>query len=146
MTLSFRHLEVSPADPVEDWGFEGILTAVERGDIRDWRRIAAAVIAHPWGRVADEVAEVAGSVENPAMTIMLDRVLATARTSREARERAEVARRMLAAVSASGLSRKDFAARMGTSGSRWSTYLTGRVTPSAALLVRAEGIARDVGG
>lgn len=125
---------------------EVMLDALKPAHIRDWRRIAAAVIAHPWGRVADEVAAVAGAVENPAMTIMLDRVLAAARASREARERAEVARRMQAAVSASGLSRKDFAARMGTSASRLSTYLTGRVTPSAALLVRAEGIARDVGG
>lgn len=36
----------------------------------------------------------------------------------------------------SGLSRAEFASRIGTSSSRLSTYATGRVTPSAALLVR----------
>jgi transcriptional regulator with XRE-family HTH domain len=38
--------------------------------------------------------------------------------------------------SESRLSRAEFASRIGTSPSRLSTYVTGKVTPSAALLVR----------
>jgi transcriptional regulator with XRE-family HTH domain len=40
------------------------------------------------------------------------------------------------AVARSGLSKAQFAARIGTSPSRLSTYLNGKVTPSAALMVR----------
>jgi transcriptional regulator with XRE-family HTH domain len=39
-------------------------------------------------------------------------------------------------MAASGLSRAEFAARIGTSPSRLSTYATGKVVPSAAMLVR----------
>lgn len=39
-------------------------------------------------------------------------------------------------VRASGLSRAEFASRIGISASRLSTYVTGKVTPSAALLLR----------
>jgi transcriptional regulator with XRE-family HTH domain len=46
--------------------------------------------------------------------------------------RAEVRR----LVDESGLTRADFASRIGTSASRLSTYVNGKVTPSAALLLR----------
>ena len=39
-------------------------------------------------------------------------------------------------IAASSLSRREFAARIGTSASRLSTYANGKVTPSAALMVR----------
>jgi len=39
-------------------------------------------------------------------------------------------------VDESGLTRADFASRIGTSTSRLSTYVNGKVTPSASLLVR----------
>lgn len=41
----------------------------------------------------------------------------------------------------SGLSRAEFASRVGTSASRLSTYVSGRVTPSAALLLRMRRVA-----
>jgi len=46
----------------------------------------------------------------------------------------------------SGLSQRDFAARLGTSASRLSTYLNGKVTPGADLLIRAERIGEDESG
>jgi hypothetical protein len=55
--LKFRNLNVSPDDPVESWPFEGILTAVERGTLPDWRRLAAAIKSDPWGPVARQVSE-----------------------------------------------------------------------------------------
>jgi len=39
--LRFRNLDVSPEEPVEDWPFEGVVTAIERGALpigSDWRR------------------------------------------------------------------------------------------------------------
>jgi hypothetical protein len=37
--LKFRNLDISPSDPVEQWGVEGILTAFERGSYNDWRKV-----------------------------------------------------------------------------------------------------------
>ena len=53
--LKFRNITASVDDPVETWPFEGILTAVERGTLPDWRRLAAAVRADILGtrRAAD---------------------------------------------------------------------------------------------
>jgi len=31
--MTFRNIDVSPDAPVEEWGFEGMLCALERGDI-----------------------------------------------------------------------------------------------------------------
>lgn len=45
---------------------------------------------------------------------------------------------LTAALAKSGLSQASFAAALGTSQPRLSTYITGRVMPSAALLVRAQ--------
>jgi transcriptional regulator with XRE-family HTH domain len=45
-------------------------------------------------------------------------------------------------VASSGLSKQDFAGRIGTSRSRLSTYLSGRVVPSATLMVRMRRAAR----
>lgn len=66
----------------------------------------------------------------------MERVIATARQETEGAERKAVATEVDRLVRASGLSRAEFASRIGTSASRLSTYATGKVTPSAALLVR----------
>ena len=44
-------------------------------------------------------------------------------------------------VDRSGLSQQDFADRIGTSRSRLSTYMSAKVVPSAALLVRMRRVA-----
>lgn len=48
--LRFRNIDASPDDPVESWPFEGILAAIERGTLPDWRRLAAAIAVAPGGR------------------------------------------------------------------------------------------------
>ena len=53
----------------------------------------------------------------------------------------EVTERLHAAVVTSGLSMRQFAHALGTSPSRFSSYRTGKVAPSAAFLLRAERIA-----
>lgn len=52
--LKFRNVSSSPEDPVETWPFEGILAAVERGTLPEWRRLASAIKADPWGPVASK--------------------------------------------------------------------------------------------
>jgi hypothetical protein len=54
---------------------------------------------------------------------------------------AAVAERMAAAVAATGLTQAQFAALLGTSQSRLSSYITGAVMPSARILVAAEHLA-----
>jgi transcriptional regulator with XRE-family HTH domain len=66
----------------------------------------------------------------------MGRAIAWAREAAEESEREAVAAEVSELVRASGLSRAEFASRIGTSASRLSTYTTGKVTPSAALLVR----------
>jgi transcriptional regulator with XRE-family HTH domain len=56
-------------------------------------------------------------------------------------ERAEVAAEVQALVARSGLSKQDFAERIGTSRSRLSTYMSGKVVPSATLMVRMRRVA-----
>jgi DNA-binding transcriptional regulator YiaG len=143
MTLSFRNLEVSPDDPVELWGFEGLLAAVDRGDLRDWRRIVAAVSEDPWGEVVQTLEQVVELAEDSGAAGALQAAVALLRDRRREDERREVAARLGRLVAESGLTRAEFARRLGTSGSRLSTYLTGQVVPSAALMVRAERVASN---
>lgn len=55
---------------------------------------------------------------------------------------ATVAGRMAAALASTGLSQRQFAALLGTSQARLSSYINGRVMPSAKLLVTAEHLAK----
>ena len=134
--LKFRNVTASPDDPVDTWPFEGILAAVERGTLPDWRRLAAVIRADPWGPVARQVLE-AIRLSHPYGTAeLLAGVVDRARELAADSEREDVAAEIRDLVGRSGLSRQDFAERMGTSRSRLSTYMSGKVVPSAALMVR----------
>ena len=130
--LSFRSLDASSDHALWRWPFEGVPAALERGALPDWRRLIAAIDADPWGTVAREVEE-AQELELPYGVAPL---LAEARARAAQAERLVVASEIRALVERSGLSRAAFAERIGTSVPRLSTYLSGKVTPSAALVVR----------
>jgi DNA-binding transcriptional regulator YiaG len=138
-TLTFRNVDLSPADPVSTWPVEAIQTALERGGLSDWRRLARAVMAQPWGPVSRRIEEVLGYSRPYGVADLMERVIDRARSEAEQAERAAVALEISRLVERSGLSRADFASRIGTSPSRLSTYATGKVTPSAALMVRMRG-------
>ena len=141
--LKFRNIDASPEDPVDTWPFEGVLAAVERGTLPDWRRLIAAVNADPWGPVAQQVLE-AVQLSHPYGTAeLLEGAVARARKLAADSEREQVASEIRELVTCSGLSKQDFAERIGTSRSRHSTYLSGKVTPSAALMVRIRRVARQ---
>lgn len=144
--LNFRNVDAAPHDPVETWPIEAIDAAVTRGGLSDWRRMIAAVRRDPWGPVARDIEQVL-EYERPYGTAeLLERAIAREREARQQTEQAEVARRLRAAVEASGLSQAAFAARLGTSPSRLSTYLSGKVVPAATVLVRAEALQHRLAG
>jgi DNA-binding transcriptional regulator YiaG len=134
--LAFRNVDASPEDPVSEWPLEAIQTALERGGLSHWRRLARAIRDQPWSPVARRVEEVLTYSRPYGIAPAMERVIATAREETERAERRVVAAEVDRIVRASGLSRAEFASRIGTSASRLSTYTTGKVTPSAALLVR----------
>ena len=139
--LKFRNITASPDDPVDTWPFEGIVTAVERGTLPDWRRLAAVVRADPWGPVAQQVLEAVRLSRPYGTAELLEGVVHRARKLAADSEREDVASEVRSLVGRSGLSKQDFAERIGTSRSRLSTYMSRKVVPSASLMVRMRRVA-----
>jgi helix-turn-helix protein len=139
--LKFRNIDASPDDPVETWPFEGILAAVERGTLPDWRRLATAIRADPWGPIARQVLDAVRLSHPYGTTELLERVVIQAREQAIESERQDVASEVRGLVGRSGLSTHDFSARIGTSRSRLSTYMSGKVVPSATMMVRMRRVA-----
>ena len=73
----------------------------------------------------------------------MERVISDDRDAAAASERAAVAAEVDRLIRRSGLSRAEFASRIGTSSSRLPTYVTGKVTPWAWLRVRMRCLARE---
>lgn len=134
--LKFRNIDFDSSVPVEEWPFEAIFTAIERGTLPDWRRLASAIRRAPWGTVARQVEE-ALAMDRPYGTAELfESIILASREEAKAGERAKVADEVADLVALSGLGLREFANCIGTSASRLSTYVNGTVTPSAALMVR----------
>jgi DNA-binding transcriptional regulator YiaG len=141
VALAFRNLTITPDAPLADWPTEAVQSAMERGDLDDWRRIAAELRRDPWGRTARQVQEVLSRCRPYGTAELMEGLLERARRRAEADEREAVVAEVRRAVARSGLSKAQFAARVGTSASRLSTYLSGKVTPSAALMLRMRRLA-----
>jgi predicted XRE-type DNA-binding protein len=135
-SLRFRNITASVDDPVETWPFEGILAALERGTLPDWRRLAAAVREDPFGPVAQQILAALRLSRPYGTTELFESIIEGARGALAAAEREQVATQVRELVNQSGLAREEFARRVGTSRSRLSTYISGKVIPSAALMVR----------
>lgn len=137
MPLRFRNIDASPDDPVEAWGFEGMLAAIDRGYAVDWRKLIAALVADPDLRpVFDEAREAA---ESRATVALLDAAL-----ERAQRSPSEVAlARLRSAYRGTRMTQAELAARLGTSRPRLNSYLTGKVTPAMDVLVAVEEIAEE---
>jgi hypothetical protein len=136
MPLAFRNIDASPADPVHTWPFEGVLTALERGGLDEWRRLAQAIKADPWGQVARYVEQAVAVAHPYGVSEVMTDIVAEARRDAEHAERAEVAAKVRELIAASGRTQARFAADLGTSASRLSTYASGSVVPSATMLAR----------
>jgi predicted XRE-type DNA-binding protein len=140
-TLAFRNVESSPDDPVTEWPQEAIQAGLERGSLFHWRPLAKAIRDEPWGPVARRVEEVLGYSRPYGVAEAMEQVIARAREAAETAERQAVATEVEKLIETSGLTRAEFASSIGTSTSRLSTYVTGKVSPSASLLVRMRRVA-----
>ena len=138
MTVRFRNVDASPSDDVTTWPYEALVTVVERGLVADWQPVFAEIRHRPWGPVARQVTQIAAITDDRSVGRLFSLAVERARADAERAERDEVARRVRAALAASGCSAAEFAARVGTSASRLSTYGAGKGTPSAAMLLRIE--------
>lgn len=138
MPLAFRNVDASPTDDVRTWPYEALVTAIDRGLVPDWQPIFAEIRRSPWGPVARRVERYLSYREPDGVGTLFSLALARARFDADRADRDEVASRVRAAVDRSGLTNSRFADLVGTSASRLSTYVSGKVTPSAAMLVRIE--------
>lgn len=141
MALAFRNLAITPDADVSLWPAEAVQAALERGDLADWHRIVTEVRADPWGKTARQVEEVLSHSRPYGVADAMETVLRRAREQAERDERAAIADGIREAVRRSGLNRTVFASRIGTSASRLSTYISGKVTPSATLMLRINRVA-----
>lgn len=139
MAVRFRNLEVTPEDAVEHWGPEGILTAIDRGGLAEWRRIARAVAADPQGDVAADLEEALELVEDAGAAQVMRLALARTRASESER----LGWRIREYLWQTNLTQAQFAHAIGTSPSRMSTYIKGTVTPSAVMLERMRRVAEE---
>jgi predicted XRE-type DNA-binding protein len=137
-SLQFRNVDASPDDDVRTWPYEALVTAIDRGLVPDWQPVFAEIRRSPWGDVARRIERYLSYREPDGVSVLFSLAIEHARNDTESATRAEVARRVRVAVERSGLSNARFAALVGTSASRLSTYCSGKVTPSAAMLVRIE--------
>ena len=144
MPLAFRNVTADPSDPVTEWPTEAVQAALERGDLEHWRRLTTEIIRRPWGRTARQVEEVLSHSRPYGVAELMESVIARARTRAEAEERHTVAAEIRQAIADSGLTRAEFAAHIGTSTSRLSTYATGKVVPSATLILRIRRLRTDL--
>lgn len=138
MAVRFRNVDASPEDDVRTWPYEALVTAIDRGLVPDWQPIFAELRRSPWGPVARRVERYLSYRVPDGVGTLFALAIERARETVEQTHRREVADRVRAAVARSGLTNAQFAELVGTSGSRLSTYASGKVTPSAAMLVRIE--------
>ncbi|ULE34590.1 XRE family transcriptional regulator [Mycobacterium sp. IDR2000157661] len=129
---------VADERPVEFWPTAAIRAALETDDLAVWQRIVAAIKRDPFGRTARQVEEVLETARPYGVSKALAEVLVRTREHLEANERAEVARHIRALVEHSGLGQQEFASRIGVPSAQFATFLSGEVSPPAALMVRMQ--------
>ena len=142
--LRFRNVDADPANDVGTWPYEALVTAIDRGLVPDWRPIFAEIRRSPWGPVARRVERYLNYRDPDGVSTLFASAIDRARKEIERADRAEVVARIRTAVERAGVTKAEFAASVGTSASRLSTYLNGKVTPSAALLMRIERTANSL--
>jgi hypothetical protein len=138
MPVRFRNVDAAPEDDVRTWPYEALVATIDRGLVPDWRPVFTEIRRSPWGSVARKVERYLSYREPDGVGTLFELAIERARTAVDEAHRREVAERVRSAIARSGLTNARFAELVGTSASRLSTYATGKVTPSAAMLVRIE--------
>jgi transcriptional regulator with XRE-family HTH domain len=113
-----------------------LLGVVDGGSVLEWRHHLAMIAASPWSPYPRHLVDLAGQADRPEVAEVVDRFTEVCREHNKEREREQVAEEVRKLVSESGVTQRQFAYWVGTSPSRLSTYVSGRVTPSASLMLR----------
>ena len=111
---------------------------MERGGFSDWQQVAAAIERDPWREVVLDVRAYLSYEQPYGVGPLMTSVIKGARAQAQDEDKAAVAARVRELVSFSGLTRRAFVDAVGTSATRLSTYCTGSITPSPALVWRVE--------
>lgn len=92
-TTAFRNVDASPDDPVETWPIEAIEATMERGSLRQWRRLVDAIRLQPWGYVARSVEHILDYNRPYGVDLLMERAIRRARDDTERSEASEVVER-----------------------------------------------------
>jgi len=140
VTLTFRNIDATPADPVSTWGVEGLATALDRGEVEHWAAILRALERDTTGRLQAQVRQAIDVTQSPGVRALMTRALARL----DDPEGWDVTRDVRRAVRRSGLSQGEFAERVGTSRTRLNSYVTGAQLPSARVAARIHRVGAQV--
>jgi len=116
---------------------EDAVRCVDRGNIEAWRaQIAILAASSPWMPYSTTLRDLLLEGDRPTHAQAWAAAVGYYREQAERRERQLVAREVRRLVVDSGCSQRHFAAMIGTSPPRLSTYVNGVVAPSATMMVR----------
>jgi DNA-binding transcriptional regulator YiaG len=141
MTVRFRNLDFDSTAPLDAWPAEAIETAIDRGSLSDWRRLADAIRRNPWGPAARTAENVVSWGEHYGVDALMSGVIRRAREDVVRRGRAEYASQIRSWRSQTGMTLRQFALEAGTSASRLSDYENAKVAPTTDVLGRLGHVA-----
>ncbi|MDZ5622469.1 helix-turn-helix domain-containing protein [Nocardioides bizhenqiangii] len=118
-----------------------LMDLIHHGNARRWRAALLPLIDSPWGPYGTHILRLVKEAELDVIAEVLEECRKVYRHRQEQRERDAIAREIRRLVAISGLTQRQFASLIGTSPSRLSTYVNGRVIPSAAMLLRIRRVA-----
>lgn len=109
-----------------------------------WGPTLARVAYRPWSTETDPATEEVLRAAGPRVRRAVEEFRRACQQRESDRERAAVATEVRRIVAMSGLSQRAFAARVGTSASRLSSYVHGHVVPSATMMLRIKRVERHL--
>ena len=113
-------------------------------DAARWRVLLGPLLTAPWSGRADQLQREVVASEDAWLVRLLEGCSAVIRELQAEWDRQAIAREIRRLVTSSGVTQRDFSALVGTSQSRFSTYINGRVTPSATMMLRISRTARTL--
>lgn len=116
--------------------YDELRRVVEQRGAATWRRVLARATENPWGPAVTLLLNLTRAPDLPAPASTVGRCVQVVRHKQAESERREVAREVRRLVAVSGCTQREFAALIGTSAPRLSTYVSGGVTPSATMMLR----------
>lgn len=113
-------------------------------DAARWRLLLGPLLTAPWSGRADQLQREVLASQDAWLVRLLEGCSIVIRELQTEWDRQAIAREIRRLVASSGVTQRDFSALVGTSQSRFSTYINGRVTPSATMMLRISRTARTL--